>query len=368
VYFAAGYTRHGIHIIENHFENAGTGIYFFGTNTECAIERNSFITSNVTALIIGNNNRDLSLKNNRYGAGSNANMIDISLHGTSSSDYRQFIHTDGQDSEIVPRYRLGYNTGMAAFVAGEVVSQGGVTATVISVYVQSGTTWAGGNAAGFMVLDNLAGGNFAAGAITGSIAGAATATGAQTASGLVFCHGNRNFTNDLGKPIYDKQVWYGGGPGATNPLQRFQGVARKLAVANSTAYTILTVKAQTGVNDITYHGILAGTITLYLTGAYNDGAVASIETFHVIITKYKAGNLTLYSASSGTVDADPGGKTPSFGATLSTGAASAATITIQCTPTFVDFDNANLAWSWDLVQIASKGGQVEWVDSVPYSP
>lgn len=78
---------------------------------------------------------------------------------------------------------LFFNTGSAEIVEDEVISQGGVTATVKRVIVQSGT-WGGSDAAGYLVIYSRAGGNFAAGAITGSIAGAASATGAQTATTL----------------------------------------------------------------------------------------------------------------------------------------------------------------------------------------
>ncbi len=79
--------------------------------------------------------------------------------------------------------RLNFTAGSAAFTENCTVSQGGVSGTVKRVVVQSGT-WAGVNAAGYLIVYSITGGNFAAGAISGSPAGAATASGAQTTNTL----------------------------------------------------------------------------------------------------------------------------------------------------------------------------------------
>ena len=98
--------------------------------------------------------------------------------------------------------RLGFTTGTAAFAEAETVTQGGVTAGVRRVVLQSGT-YAGGNAAGFLVITGRAGGNFAAGAVTGSVAGAAAAAGAQTTNAFAVPSGqfeciNHNFGGHSG--------------------------------------------------------------------------------------------------------------------------------------------------------------------------
>lgn len=78
---------------------------------------------------------------------------------------------------------LDFDTGTAAFVEGEEVSQGAVTAEVTRVVLESGA-WANNDAAGYLVIKDRAGGDFAAGAIAGDAAGAAAATAAQTANAL----------------------------------------------------------------------------------------------------------------------------------------------------------------------------------------
>jgi hypothetical protein len=90
--------------------------------------------------------------------------------------------------------RLGFNTGTAAFIEGETITQGGVTAVVRRVVVKTGS-WAGGDAAGFFVITGRAGGHFAAGACTGSVAGGATATGQETANAFAVPSGRFEFIN-----------------------------------------------------------------------------------------------------------------------------------------------------------------------------
>ena len=68
---------------------------------------------------------------------------------------------------------------------GEVLTQGGVTATIKRVQTRSGATWAGA-AAGTFVVANPAGGNFAAGAATVTGSGATvTLSGVQTAIAIL---------------------------------------------------------------------------------------------------------------------------------------------------------------------------------------
>lgn len=72
---------------------------------------------------------------------------------------------------------LAFTAGGTEYTAGETVSQGGVSATVKAVCLESGV-W-GGTAVGRLIISGRSGGNFAAGAIAGG--GSATAGGVQTA-------------------------------------------------------------------------------------------------------------------------------------------------------------------------------------------
>lgn len=84
----------------------------------------------------------------------------------------------------VPFYKIVEFTagGTAVPAEGQVLTQGGVTATIKRVMQRSGsTTWAGSTAAGAFIITTPAGGNFAAGAATVSTSGATcTLSGAQT--------------------------------------------------------------------------------------------------------------------------------------------------------------------------------------------
>lgn len=75
---------------------------------------------------------------------------------------------------------LAFTAGTATFTEGGTVTQGGVSATVARIVVQSGTFGAG-TAAGRLIITGRTGGDFAAGAIAGSGAAAATGSGIQTA-------------------------------------------------------------------------------------------------------------------------------------------------------------------------------------------
>jgi hypothetical protein len=76
---------------------------------------------------------------------------------------------------------LTFNTGTVAFVEGETVTKGAVTAVVRRVYITSGS-WPGGDAAGYFTITGRAGGDFGSGAVTGSATGAANALAVQTAN------------------------------------------------------------------------------------------------------------------------------------------------------------------------------------------
>ena len=76
---------------------------------------------------------------------------------------------------------VAFTAGGTAYTVGSTLTQGGVSATVRAVALQSGA-W-GGTAAGRLVIDTLSGGNFAAGASTGG--GTATLSGIQTSITLL---------------------------------------------------------------------------------------------------------------------------------------------------------------------------------------
>lgn len=75
-------------------------------------------------------------------------------------------------------YIVSFSTGTNDFVEGETITQGGNTATVRRVCLESGS-WSGGTAAGKLIITQPSPGAFAAGAATGSSGGAATLTGAS---------------------------------------------------------------------------------------------------------------------------------------------------------------------------------------------
>lgn len=74
--------------------------------------------------------------------------------------------------------RVAFTAGATEFIEGETLTQGGVTALIRRVVVQTGI-W-DGTATGYIVISGRAGGNYAAGAAT-SATGAGTLSGAQTA-------------------------------------------------------------------------------------------------------------------------------------------------------------------------------------------
>tara|TARA_R110000868_G_scaffold319759_1_gene580703 strand:+ start:5964 stop:8093 length:2130 start_codon:yes stop_codon:yes gene_type:complete len=74
--------------------------------------------------------------------------------------------TTGGWTQVSFLYQVSFTTGgVATGLDGDVLTQGGVTATVKRVMAASGT-WAGDTAAGILVITAPAGGNFAAGAAT----------------------------------------------------------------------------------------------------------------------------------------------------------------------------------------------------------
>jgi len=76
--------------------------------------------------------------------------------------------------------RVGYKTGAVVLpVAGEVLTQGGVTSYITNVSVDNGT-WAGGDASGELYIHTKTGGNFSAGASTLSGGGTCTLLAADS--------------------------------------------------------------------------------------------------------------------------------------------------------------------------------------------
>jgi hypothetical protein len=88
--------------------------------------------------------------------------------------------TAGGWTAVALNEQVAFGTGTVEFPEGSTITQGGVTATVLRVVLESGD-WATSNAAGRLIISGRAGGNFSAGAATGAPAGAASLTGAQTA-------------------------------------------------------------------------------------------------------------------------------------------------------------------------------------------
>jgi hypothetical protein len=75
-------------------------------------------------------------------------------------------------------HQISFTAGSAEWAESSTLSQGGVSATVRRVVLESGT-WAGGTAAGRMIISAPTGGSFSAGAGAGG--GSATLSGASTA-------------------------------------------------------------------------------------------------------------------------------------------------------------------------------------------
>jgi hypothetical protein len=74
---------------------------------------------------------------------------------------------------------VGFSNANLSVEAGDTLTQGGVTATIARVMVQTGTLASGTNT-GRLIVTAVAGGNFAAGAATSTGGGALTLSGAQT--------------------------------------------------------------------------------------------------------------------------------------------------------------------------------------------
>ena len=120
---------------------------------------------------------------------------------------------------LVPLYeQISFTLGTTAYTEGSTLTQGGATSTVKRVVLESGT-WAGGTAAGRLIIGARTGGNYSAGAAAGSV-GACTLSGAQTqitlAPGGIVSHDAYNFTAALStKRLY--------GCDGVNPEWEFDG-------------------------------------------------------------------------------------------------------------------------------------------------
>lgn len=81
-------------------------------------------------------------------------------------------------------YRVSFTTGTAEMVDGGTLTQGANTATILRVALQSGS-WAGGDAAGYIIIDAAGSpGAFAAGLATDGATGSCTLSGAEVAQTL----------------------------------------------------------------------------------------------------------------------------------------------------------------------------------------
>lgn len=113
---------------------------------------------------------------------------------------------------------LTFSAGSSEYADGETITQGGVSATILRVVLESGT-WAGGTAAGRLVITGRTGGNFSGGAAGGG--GVATLAGAQVATTLAPNGRVRwdvyGFTAALTKRLY--------GCDGVNPEFEFDGTA-----------------------------------------------------------------------------------------------------------------------------------------------
>lgn len=121
----------------------------------------------------------------KYAFRANAGGTAVDMYKSTSSGWSQI--TFGKE--------VSFTAASAAPAEGGTLTQGGVTAIMRRLVIQSGTLGAG-TAAGRMIIDTVAGGNFAAGAFTGGMTG--TCSGVETAITLAtggrFELVNYNFT------------------------------------------------------------------------------------------------------------------------------------------------------------------------------
>lgn len=95
-------------------------------------------------------------------------------------------------------FKVAFTGGSQAPEVGEVITRGGVTGTLLSVWPTTGS-WGGGNQAGYMMVTGISG-TFAAGAATTPSGGAFTISGAQTASYTVPSTEIKTITADHNRP------------------------------------------------------------------------------------------------------------------------------------------------------------------------
>lgn len=114
-------------------------------------------------------------------------------------------------------HQVSFGTGTAEYAEGATITQGGASATVKRVVLESGT-WAAGTAAGRLIITAPSGGTFTAGAASGGGACALTGSNAQItlAPGGTVRHDAHDFTARLeGKRLY--------GCDGVNPEFEFDG-------------------------------------------------------------------------------------------------------------------------------------------------
>lgn len=170
--------------------------YNGSTNNTYIYGNTCYSSRSPTCISVGNGSDDpakfvnLYIKNNNlYNGGTSSGVIKVpyrsEMSGTIGIDYNNYYsnRTSTMMEQIHHDY-LSFNTGTSEFVVGETITQGATTAVVYEVRLTGGS-WAGGNAAGGILLNSRSG-NFAAGAITGSITGAANATAKQVSSAVLY--------------------------------------------------------------------------------------------------------------------------------------------------------------------------------------
>lgn len=106
----------------------------------------------------------------KYAFRANAGGTSVDMYKSSAAGWVQ----------VSFEYEISFSNANTSVADGDVLTQGGVTATVRRVLVQTGTLLSGTNT-GRLVISVPAGGNFAAGAATTTGAGALTLSAAQTA-------------------------------------------------------------------------------------------------------------------------------------------------------------------------------------------
>lgn len=250
-----------------------------------------------------------------YAFRDNAGGTAVDMHKSSAGGWVQ----------VAFEYEVDFSNANTSVGDGDTLTQGGVTATIRRVVVQTGTLLSGTNT-GRLVISVAAGGNFAAGAATTTGAGALTLGGAETAITLA----------TGGKFEFDKANFFGQASGlrlygadGVNRMFEFDGTyfvpietgntpdnpKHLAALKNHLFYSIGSSAFSSGIGNPYNHTSTAGasehatgdTVTGFLVqpGAQTSGAMAIFgrnNVFMIYGTSAVDWNMVNYSPGVGALD------------------------------------------------------------------